>query len=431
MSRRAPALTARQLRPWLGAVAGSASIHLLALVLLIRGESPASARGPWEMASPPPQPEWIDVVSLDDPAVRPPPAGPVPLAPQPPAASRVLPETVADQARLPALALAPRIAEGRWREAAAPDAGERAGRTGDAAWRRDRSTLQASLTDGASRSQPARTDTGARTASPQATRSEPVVGTGDAVRNLIPASLPSALQLPAREESPAGEVARAAPGTPDHDRVSPVAELAASEVEAQAARGVGPLETERGPRTFDTQTSGAAADSRNQRAASNELHPGVTDLSRAGVRARDQALTGRGPSDAPGAVDHPSSGRAPAQYGGSRAQSVGAEVTEPTRERAYDQYFREIQRRVGKPVFPKRLQLQLEQGETVVRFIVGADGRLRGGVRVSKSSGFDEFDTEATRAVERAVPFPPLPSALSGQPVTVSLSFAFENPLIR
>jgi TonB family protein len=408
----------------LGAALGSSAIHLLGLLLLIRGEAPASARGPWQIA-PPPQPEWIDVVSLDDPGPRPPP--PVPVAP-PPAPG---PETIADQTRLPALALAPRIADGRQREAAAADAGERAGRTGDAAWRRDRSTLRASLSDGASQAQPPRSDTRAPAASLQAIRAEPVVGTGDALRTRIPAALPSALQPAVEEEAPAGEVARAAPGAPDHDRVVAAAELAAPEVAVQPARGVGPLEAERGPRSFDTQTPGPAADSRNQRAASNELHPGVTDLSRAGVRARDQALTGRGPGDAPGAVDHPSSGRAPAEYGGSRAQSVGAEVTERTRERAYDQYFREIQRRVGKPVFPRRLQLQLEQGETVVRFVVGADGRLRGGVRVSKSSGFDEFDTEATRAVERAAPFPPLPTALAGQPITVSMSFAFENPLIR
>ena len=428
MSRRAPALTAPQISTWLGAAAGSAAIHVLGLLALIRGEAPAIAPGAWQMAAPPqPQPEWIDVVALDDPAHQSPALPPPLIVPARPDR----PGTVADQARLPAATSAPRVADGRSPEVAASDAGVRAGRTTDGAWRRDRSTLHASLSDGASQSQTPRSDTGARPASPEATRREPIVGEGDAIRSVTPTSLPGAPQPPPEQESPAGDLARAAAGAPDHQQVVVVAELTPPGASAQPARGIGPLDSEQGSRSFDTPTPGPAADQVNQRSASSELHPGLTDLARAGVRARDQALTGRGPGDAPGAVDRASRGRAPAEYGGARAQSVGPEVTERTRERVYDQYYREIRRRVGTPVFPKRLQLQLEQGETIVRFLVDADGRVRGGIHVSKSSGFDEFDAEATRAVERAAPFPPLPPALSGRPLPVSIAFAFENPLIR
>jgi TonB family protein len=327
--------------------------------------------------------------------------------------------------------VAPRIADGRSPEAAAADAGVRAGRSRDGAWRRDRSTLHASLSNGALQSQMPRSATGADTASPEATRREPTTGAGDAIRTMTPASLPSAPQPAPGQEAPDGDVARATPGTPGRDRVLVAVDATPAAAAAEAARGLGPLDTERGSRSFDTQNPGAGVDQRNQRAASSELRPGLTDLARAGVRARDEALTGLGPGDAPGAVDRASRGRAPSEYGGSQAQSVGAEVTERTRERVYDQYYREIKRRVGAPVFPKRLQLQLEQGETIVRFLVDADGRVRGGVHVSKSSGFAEFDAEATRAVERAAPFPPLPPALAGRPLPVSIVFAFENPLIR
>src|SRR4029079_19466168 len=70
MSRRAPAWTARRVRAWLGAAAGSATIHVVALLALVRGPAPAEARGPWQMDPPHPS-EWIDVVALDDPAPRP------------------------------------------------------------------------------------------------------------------------------------------------------------------------------------------------------------------------------------------------------------------------------------------------------------------------------------------------------------------------
>ena len=75
--------------------------------------------------------------------------------------------------------------------------------------------------------------------------------------------------------------------------------------------------------------------------------------------------------------------------------------------------------------------MRLEQGETVVRFVVDVDGRIRSGVQVMKSSGFDEFDLEAARAVERAAPFPPLPPALAAHALPVSMRVAFENPLVR
>jgi TonB family protein len=76
--------------------------------------------------------------------------------------------------------------------------------------------------------------------------------------------------------------------------------------------------------------------------------------------------------------------------------------------------------------FPKKLGLMLEQGETVVHFVVRADGRLAGAVTVIKSAGFDEFDAAAVSAVNRAAPFP-----ATGRALSVSMPIAFDNPLVR
>jgi TonB family protein len=268
--------------------------------------------------------------------------------------------------------------------------------------------------------------------SPQAVRREPVVGTGDATRSETPASLPSARQLATPDESPAGDSARTADGDRAEPQVVATVEFPRSAESPSQDQGKGPLDVERGARSFDSASPGAPADDRSQRAASNELHPGITDLSRAGVRAPAPALSGRGPGDAPGAVDRASRGAAPAELGLPRVQQVGADVAGPTQDRHYDLYIREITRRVNSlRQFPKRLALRLEQGETVVRFVVDVDGRIRSGVQVMKSSGFDEFDLEAARAVERAAPFPPLPPALAAHALPVSMRVAFENPLVR
>jgi TonB family protein len=63
--------------------------------------------------------------------------------------------------------------------------------------------------------------------------------------------------------------------------------------------------------------------------------------------------------------------------------------------------------------------------------VVGIDGRLGDGPRVMKSSGFEEFDAAAVRAVRRAAPFPPMPDPGSARPLPVSLRVTFDNPVVR
>ena len=440
MSRRAPALTARA---WLGAAAGSAAIHALAVLALVCGGAPPMApTGSGAAASwwhrpyndPPEVSSWIDLVDVPPPAEIAPVSRPVAESPavSPPPVSPLARE--ADRDRRPAFPAAPRLAEGRDRRAPSADEGLRAGRTTDDAWRRDRSTLHARLTDGAGVSQPSRLDIAARSASPQAVRREPQVGPGDAPRTQVPASAPSAPEYAPPDES---AVARAAAATRPGARAAEVVAMVELPREAEAmtsVRSVGPLDAEPGPRLFDTDTRGAAGDDHTQRAASDERRPGITDFSQAGVRAlmNVNAPTGRGPGTAPGAVDRPAPGRNPTLYGGATPSPLGPELSEATQDRPHQAYFQEIARRV-KSVrdFPKRLALRLERGETMVRFVLGSDGRILSGVHVMKSAGFDEFDSAAARAVERAAPFPPMPSTFSERSLTVSVRVTFENPMVR
>ncbi len=437
MSRRAPRSIQEAARAWFGAAAGSVAIHVLALWVVVGDgwlggaidrSNAVLAANMTSIAAPAFEAEWIDVTPAPELQSAPLPASPQVESPPP---NRAAVEGDARHER--PLATAERVADGRERAAPSEDRGDRAGRTTADAWRRDQSTMHADLSNGATSSQPARLRTATGTpSSPQAVRREPVVGIGDAVRSETPASRSSAPQLATPDESPTGDSARTADGDRAEAQVIAEVQFPRTAEKRVQDRGVGPLQAEPGARSFDSAARGAPADDRNQRAASTELHPGITDLSRAGVRARDPALSGRGPGVAPGAVDRPSRGAAPAELGLPHVDVQQADVAGPTQDRRYDLYIREITRRVNSlRQFPKRLALRLEQGETVVRFVVDVDGRLRSGVQVMKSSGFDEFDLEAARAVERAAPFPPLPPALAAHALPVSMRVAFENPLVR
>src|SRR5262249_50275485 len=157
---------------------------------------------------------------------------------------------------------------------------------------------------------------------------------------------------------------------------------------------------EQGARSFDTEQPGKAADDDTLRAASNELHPGLTDFNRPSAPAHTAANEGRGPGARAGAVARPASGAAPSELGAPNRDDTAADVSERARARRYEPFRQEIQQRVNRVLeFPKPLALRLEQGVTVLYFVVGLDGRVADGPRVVKSSGFEEFDSAAVRAV--------------------------------
>jgi TonB family protein len=412
---------------WPRAVGASLVGHALLLVGLVGG-----ARGRVVEASP----ELVVVdVTTELPSSAETVAGPA----KPPVAdeavvARPLDAPQGDRDNAVPRTVGPRDALGRDRVAPAPDEGASGGAATAPATRRDRSSLQSRLADTSAAAQASRVSTSSRASSPQAARRERRTGTGDAVRTSEATRAPSAA-----EDERALAAANAPGAVLPPDVVGPVSGAKAAAREPlmletvsqrpTPERGEGPLDAEQGARLFDVETRGRAADDQTRRAASNESHPGVTDFSHATVAAPVDSRQGRGPSDAPGAVPRPTNGTAPAVYGARSPQELAAEAAERTRERLYDRYRQEIQRRVQNVlVFPKVLALRLEQGEAVVTFIVRPDGALGDGPRIVKSSGFEEFDAEAVKAVLRAAPFPRRPETVG---MALSMPVTFENPLVR
>jgi protein TonB len=332
-----------------------------------------------------------------------------------------------------AVTIAPSDGDGLVPAAPAPDQGAGAGAPPDHAYRRDRTTLRARLTDGAAESQPARLRTSRRPASPQAIRREPIVGIGDSVRTRAPARAPGLpAALPARAMALGGDPGGAAAADQTPARAAPPSTAERVAPIPAPSQSAGALDAEAGARSFDVERPGRAAEDQTSRAASDERHPGLTDFSRPAASAPVATADGRGPGTTPGAVPRPAAGTAPATFGAPNPQAVGPELAQRTLDRRYDRYKLEIRQRVHSVLeFPKALALRLEQGETIVEFSVDVDGRLGDGPRIVKSSGFEEFDSAALRAVRRAAPFPAMTNGRAARPLRVSMPVTFDNPVIR
>jgi len=433
MSEAAKTGRARRRRAgWAPAVAASALVHagvLLGLALYgrspaapVAGEAAADAHRALPALLPLAVP--VEVASLDV-ADLPPIDAPPPLA-------RPLDAPPGERDNPAPVTVAPADADGRDRRPPAPDRGAAGGAPPAHAFRRDSSTLHSRLTDGASEAQSAELRTSRRRASMQAIRREPRVGIGDSVRSTVPSRAPispaAAATAPALGGEPGGASLTPTPAAPSEGK--PLA--ARVDLHPNAAHGVGPLDAEAGKRSFDVQHPGAAVDDRTQRTASAELHPGITDFSRAAAPRPVAFADGHGPADTPGAVARPTSGDAPAELGAPNPREMGPDVEERTRDRRYQRYSDEIQQRVRRiREFPRSLAVRLLEGETIVAFVVDVNGRISDGPRVVKSSGFEEFDAAAVRAVRRAAPFPPMPDPGSARPLPVSLRVIFDNPVVR
>jgi TonB family protein len=413
---------------WRWAVAGSCVVHALVLVGLWRGAArqPSVAEAAQVVVELKADPTaWDRLVGIAEPLPDP----PLPTVDEA-VFARPLDAPPSDRDNAVAKTVVPREGEGRERATPAPDQGEAGGRLPGLATRRDRSTLQSRVADAETDAQPSRLRTSRRSSSPQAMRREAKTGVGDSVRTSEATRAPSA----AAPESPPApalappDVAGPAEGAKVAARVESLVLATASE-RPTPDRGAGPLDAETGARTFDVEARGRVADDQTRRAVSNEAHPGVTDYSHAGVTSAADMHQGRGPGDAPGAVARATNGAAPSVYGARSPQELAAEAAERTRERLYDRYRQEIQRRVQNVlVFPKVLALRLEQGEAVVTFVVRPDGALGEGPRIVKSSGFVEFDAEAVKAVLRAAPFPRRTETAG---ISLFMPVTFENPLVR
>jgi TonB family protein len=422
----------RQSVGWTIALVASGLVHLGILIAFVvygrSGEPSETAEGPLDARRPALLPAPIAVpVEITDIEVT-----ELPPADAPPPLVRPWDAPPGERDNPVALTRAPADSDSRDRLSPAPDSGLAGGAPPDHAFRLDRSTLHARLTDGAAEAQPARLRISRRRASPQAIRREPTVGIGDSVRSATPSRPPispaNAAADPALGGEPGGAALAAAPAA--LSEAPPL--VARVDPNPNVRHAVGPLDAETGRRSFDTQQSGRAADDRTERTASDELHPGITDFTRAAAPRPIALADGRGPSQSPGAVSRALVGVAPSEVGARHPRDLGPDVDERTLDRRYQHYVQEINLRVQRVLeFPQRLKVRLEQGESIVTFVVDANGHLGQGPRVVKSSGFEEFDAAAVRAVRRSAPFPPLPDSGGARPFVVSLRVIFDNPVVR
>jgi TonB family protein len=354
------------------------------------------------------EPNWVDLAQVPEVLPATLPAIPAALLPSEDHAAM-------DRGQGLGLSLAPRIAIAAETSAPATDSGEQSGRLLDPAFRRDSSTLHARLTDGSSQYRPEHERTGRLASSPDATRKESKVGMGDSSRTR-------------HHAVPEARVASSAETTANGENDSRSSELvqAPHRIDGRdAVRGEGRLDAEVGEQSFDTPELGPARDSRWVRAASDEKRPSLMDLSTVSAPGPMEGQAGRGPGEQPGVVERPSPGNAPA-LPGNDALALG-EDSRSAAELVRSRYEMEIRRRIARALrFPHRLALMLEQGESIVAFTVGPDGRVLGSIRLLKSAGFEAFDAEAMAAVARAAPFP-----ATGRTQAFSMRVPFENPVVR
>jgi len=188
---------------------------------------------------------------------------------------------------------------------------------------------------------------------------------------------------------------------------------------------------EDGPAATEAQRRGRTRDDVDAAQASNERRPDPLELTR--PRARGKA--GEDVAGArPGRGLSARSRRERGGDGGLRADLAQADAgVAATQARQQDAYFRRLNARVlDRVAFPSHLAVSLEQGQVVVSFTLFPDGTVAE-VRVSRSSGYEDFDRAVVTAVRAAAPFGRVPDAIrQGRDwIKVNAPFEFDNPLIR
>ena len=105
-----------------------------------------------------------------------------------------------------------------------------------------------------------------------------------------------------------------------------------------------------------------------------------------------------------------------------------------TRDARYERWLLAQVRRVERAlVFPAARRFALDQGTSVYRVEVRGDGSRAAPLRLLRSSGFDDLDAAARRAIEAALPFEPVPAAILGTRTTLRLTLPvrFSNPSVH
>ena len=124
------------------------------------------------------------------------------------------------------------------------------------------------------------------------------------------------------------------------------------------------------------------------------------------------------PTPSPRAADPP-----PAPLGQRTGSPQGAgAVTVTTSDFAFAWYIGAVQRKIN-----ERWDAWAQPGrQPVAVFVIGRDGRISG-LAIEKTSGNPYYDQKALRAINDAVPFPPLPAEYRDPVLTIHLEFNFSQ----
>jgi len=169
------------------------------------------------------------------------------------------------------------------------------------------------------------------------------------------------------------------------------------------------------PTTLTRRIDLDLADDRIRHQASRQRFPDLMDTARSSGQGR---ASGKGAGAKAGRRGDPE--------GADRGPSIW--LNNP--DHRYLRYFRRVHSKI-QPLwaFPKHLEVQMVQGDVLVRFTIRADGKVSD-VRIAKSSGYPGFDRRVVAAIRKAAPFGPIPTGL-GERVKVLAPFEFNNPLVR
>ena len=98
-----------------------------------------------------------------------------------------------------------------------------------------------------------------------------------------------------------------------------------------------------------------------------------------------------------------------------------------TKDPAYISYFNRIKQAIEQNWQYPELALRYGlQGRLSLEFAVGANGELEQ-LRIVRSSGSQLLDDEALRAIKAAAPFPPIPSWIKGNPLSISVTMEYTD----
>ena len=196
---------------------------------------------------------------------------------------------------------------------------------------------------------------------------------------------------------------------------------------ADVAHGCPPVDE--GPAATPSQTAGRVQDNTNAELLAARLLQSTVDASQ---RQGRELGEGRGGLEDGASLGSSRPGRESghaAHHSPGPGQFPALDTSDPRYRRWYLRLRRQVENTLR---FPRARAIAMDQGFAVFRLQVHRSGRLASAPQRIRSTGFDDMDQEALRAIEHVTPFAPLPSDLvPHQPsIRFDLMVEFSNPMV-